>query len=414
VTIQRDETENHYVEADFNLRTVDSYNTCVAKLSDPSYDHRITGIKKGCIFNELEYFHAMRNHSVDVMHDFLEGIVPFELSLVLAELSGSGYITLDSLNLAVSFFNYSLADRNSRPPTLSSLFSLKMSASEMWCFLRNLPLMIAHCIPRDNVYWKLILLLLDIADIVFAPAITKGSSEFLARLIDDHHSYFKELFPDKRLLPKHHFLVHYPSCLLESGPPVRYWCMRFESRHRFFKELAKISHGYKNICQTLAVRFQLSLANILMNPSEHLSHEQVGPCDEVVVGSLDDAQVNVICSEMGLCRQDHIFVAKWISIGHYTFNSNAIVIHVIEEGNTQFVRVEKIVALRSSIFLICELLVTKHYDDHFHSYAVERTRDKRLLCIPVHALKDHIPLQWHHIFYEGTSHMLVMPRYMLF
>ena len=92
----------------------------------------------------------MNNYSVDVMHDFLAGIVPLEFSLVLAELSTSGLFTLDSLNLAISFLNYGLADRNSRPPTVSSLHSLRMSASEIWCFLRNLLLMIGHCIPREN------------------------------------------------------------------------------------------------------------------------------------------------------------------------------------------------------------------------------------------------------------------------
>ena len=78
----------------------------------------------------------------------------------------------------------------------------------------------------------------------------------------------------------------------------------------FFKDLAKLSHGYKNICQTLAVQFQMAFANTLMNPSVHLSHEQVGPCDKVLVGSLDDVYADMVCTDMSLCKQDHVFVAK--------------------------------------------------------------------------------------------------------
>jgi hypothetical protein len=62
------------------------------------------------------------------MHDFLEGIFLFELGLLLVELNASGYITLDTVSLATSSFNYGAADRNSRPPTLLHMHYIKMSA----------------------------------------------------------------------------------------------------------------------------------------------------------------------------------------------------------------------------------------------------------------------------------------------
>jgi hypothetical protein len=96
--------------------------------------------------------------------------------------------------------------------------------------------MIDKHVPRDNKFWELLTMLFDIADVIFALSVTKGLSGFLGHLIDDHHSYFKEMCVDeKRLLPEHHFLVHYPTCMMKSGPPIRYWCMRFEARHQFFK-----------------------------------------------------------------------------------------------------------------------------------------------------------------------------------
>lgn len=205
------------------------------------------------------YFHVMNNYSVDVMHDFLEGVVPFELSLVLHELSTSGHILMDSINQAISFSNYGQADQKRRHPTVSSMHSLRMSTSEMWCFLWNLTLMIGLCISHANKYWKLLLMLLDVADITFAPSLSKGLSDLLICLTDEHHAYFKELLPDKSLLPKHHFLVHYPAYITKSGRPVRYWCIHFEARYLSFKELGKLSHGYKNVCQTFGVRFQLAL-----------------------------------------------------------------------------------------------------------------------------------------------------------
>ena len=46
----------------------------------------------------------------------------------------------------------------------------------MWCLIRNLPLMIGDLIPENNKHWELILSLLQIISIIFAPAIyyTRG------------------------------------------------------------------------------------------------------------------------------------------------------------------------------------------------------------------------------------------------
>ena len=183
------------------------------------------------------------------MHDLLEGIAPVEVSLILDALQMENYITLEDLYSALTFFNYSLADRTNRPPTLASLHSLKMSASEMWCFLRIITMLIGHHVPREQQHWKLLLLFLDITDIVLAPTITNNLSNFLSRLVEEHHNLFKSLFPDKRLIPKHHFLIYYSTCLKSCGPPVRYWSMRFEDRHQIFKEMARSTKCYKNICK---------------------------------------------------------------------------------------------------------------------------------------------------------------------
>lgn len=182
-------------------------------------------------------------------------------------------------------------------------------------FLRNLPLLIGGLIPREQPHWYLLLMLLDIMDIVFAPAVTENLSHFLSHLVEEHHFYFKELFPDKQLLPKHHFLVHYARCLQMSGPPVRYWSMRFESRHQIFKDMARTTNCFKNLCKTLAKRFQHGLAYRLMCRSFGDDCE-TGPVNEVVVKDFADSVSEIICSAMNLCQNDTLFSVSWVKIGH--------------------------------------------------------------------------------------------------
>ena len=60
------------------------------------------------------------------------------------------------------------------------------------------------------------------------------------------------LFPETPLRPKHHYLTHYPHHILQFGPLMRVWTLRFESRHSYFKKCAQHSQNFINICHTFA------------------------------------------------------------------------------------------------------------------------------------------------------------------
>lgn len=81
----------------------------------------------------------------------------------------------------------------------------------MWCLAKFLPLMIGNMVPEDDERWELFCLLLEIVDIVFSPNSTVNSIGVLEGLIDDHHSKFCRLYPGRSIIPKMHYLVHYPA-----------------------------------------------------------------------------------------------------------------------------------------------------------------------------------------------------------
>jgi hypothetical protein len=64
-------------------------------------------------------------------------------------------------------------------------------------------------------------------------------------------------FPDQTLKPKHHYLLHYADLVLQFGPLIRLWTLRFESKHTFFKQCVRKLHNFKNLPSTLAERHQL-------------------------------------------------------------------------------------------------------------------------------------------------------------
>ena len=85
----------------------------------------------------------------------------------------------------------------------------------MWTLGRFLPLVVGHLVPEDNEMWLNYLRLLNIMNILFAPMVTKEDCVFLESLISDHHHTLKFLFPDLRITPKLHYLIHTPRLMLQ-------------------------------------------------------------------------------------------------------------------------------------------------------------------------------------------------------
>ena len=88
-----------------------------------------------------------------------------------------------------------------------------ISATQMWCFARFLPLMIGQKIPEDDDSWINFLLLRDIMDYILAPVLGPDCVGYLKSQIKDHHESFKVLYPGCSIIPKMHYLIHYPECV---------------------------------------------------------------------------------------------------------------------------------------------------------------------------------------------------------
>jgi hypothetical protein len=110
---------------------------------------------------------------------------------------------------------------------------------------------------KDNSYWHLYLLLRDIVALICAPTATENMSAYLKILTEGYLTQRKVLFPDVPLRPKHHYLLHYPELMIQFGPLIRVWTLRFEAKHSYFKECARKLHNFKNLPLTLSERHQL-------------------------------------------------------------------------------------------------------------------------------------------------------------
>lgn len=74
------------------------------------------GVKRASILNQSRYFHVVDGLDLDVMHDQLEGVLPFEIKLLLKKfVREQDFFTLDTLNERITKFDYGLPDLSNKP-----------------------------------------------------------------------------------------------------------------------------------------------------------------------------------------------------------------------------------------------------------------------------------------------------------
>jgi hypothetical protein len=131
-----------------------------------------------------------------------------------------------------------------------------MSAREMMPFIVNLPIMIGDLIPSDDEVWKFLLNLVEMIDILLCFEIDESNTNILENKIKKYNSNYVSLFNDT-LKPKFHNLTHYPQLIRQSGPLRKFWCFKFEQKHKQFKIYSHCVTTRKNICLTLAKKYEL-------------------------------------------------------------------------------------------------------------------------------------------------------------
>ena len=72
-----------------------------------------------------------------------------------------------------------------------------------------LPILIGDLVPVGDEHWENVLRLLQIEEIIFAPKTSIQLAAYLTVLTEEYLTGFSELY-DRRMIPKQHYMVHYP------------------------------------------------------------------------------------------------------------------------------------------------------------------------------------------------------------
>ena len=163
-----EKAQTNFVEANFELRTPETHVKQCTYLEQSQHQQRnelskIYGINRKSV---LENIPVAQNLPHDIMHDLLEGVIPYELKVMLTHfISNCHYFTLKQLNEQLLNYDFGYTEASDKPSALHDVkpeSSLRQSAAQMWLFATVLPLLIGDLIPETSEHWNCFLLLLKL------------------------------------------------------------------------------------------------------------------------------------------------------------------------------------------------------------------------------------------------------------
>ena len=415
----KEETQISFKESEIHMRTIESYNQNLQEQEEQATLH-IRGLKKSSVLNDCLYYHVLCNFSMDIMHDLLEGIVQYEVKLVLKYLiedRNPPLMSLDNLNRRVASYNYGFAESKNKPSEIklrTSGNAVGQKAMQSWCLLRHLPFIIGYMEDEnDRFYFQLLLKLLECMDIIFSPQITPGQISQLRFLIEDHHNHFVNVFPNRRLLPKHHFMIHYPTCLEQVGPLIHVWCMRYEAKHDYFCKVADTVRNFKNICKTVAKRHQITQM-YHMNTEKPLEVLEVGPGSSTSLANLTAG-----CVELLIGRLPHVdllsevFDVTWVRICGSIYKLLQVMCYDVNEVPL-FGQIQHLVVFKNKVYFVLKVLQTLYLSSYYHAFAVKQEEPCRYIVSTQSELVDYLPLNLLSSLSTNDCAQYVSPRHVLF
>lgn len=332
-------------------------------------DFSLTGIKIDSVFNKICRFHVTRNFSVDILHDFLEGVCHYDLCNIILNFLTQNVFMLDELNASIRFHNYGPFAKNKKidPITMEMLKNKKLrtTGEEMLILVVNFAFIIGHRINKYSSEWKLYLVLRQILSIVTAKTVHIQTYQLLSSLISTHHNLYLQCFPDDNLKPKHHFMVHYPRIMQAIGPLSSVSCMRYESFHKKFKNISKVVSCRINLLTTFAKKIEFQFSHFFLYFE--------GTLKKVKFGLIDDADKIFLYRKYNF-RTDSkkTVLSSFVDVGGILVKRNSVIQTGIEIDDTpNFGLVTDVIIENENIISFgCQKLTNLGFYEHLHAYSV--------------------------------------------
>ena len=396
-----------FTEENFQLRNPELHFQQCQLLEGRLRGHYSTnfGINRCSILEDVPGFSVTSCMPHDIMHDLFEGVVQYEMKLLLVHCVDEKFFSIDLLNDRLSQFDF-VSDK---PSLLDKDFArnnskFRQSASQMIALCFSLPLLVGDRIPEDDENWLSFLLLLRICEIALSPICTSDTIVYLKLLVEEKLSMFKQLYPQSNVTPKFHYMVHYASQVQNFGPLISSWTMRHESKLGFIKRASKRSN-FKNVAKTVSdrhQRWQCYKLQAEQRPFLHVAFETSSKKTTCTFEAEPDIIAQEILQLFPSINRDLLLAhPKWVKLHNYTYSKGVFLLLTYDPMYPKFGQISDIVIVNNTALLSLSVYTADYFDTHYNAFVVSVTQDNIVLSLDT--LPFHYTLFIKRCFQLGNS-----------
>lgn len=347
------------------LRTIENYESHLEIISESEkvIFAETKGVKRNCALNKLNYFHMLRNKSVDIMHDLNEGCIPFLLKHLFNYCILKKVFTEDWLQKHVQFFDFGAYSKN--VPSLINIKkdNLNQNASQLIFLFRNIGYIFYQM--RENLtvkkVWECVESLQNVVQICYSTEISETNVQFLQQNVEKHLKSILEIL-HVDLIPKHHFLLHYASIIREMGPVIHMSMIRYESKHKSLKNIAKRGNNFINITKTISVRSQ---AELVFQGFTYCDEIDCGKISRKNLSLFNELEQHVVAQ---IVENNNILCEiEWFKCNNFTYRRNFAVLF-----ENQFHEINRILVVDDRYYLLCSSFYFEQSDSFTHSLILKK------------------------------------------
>lgn len=249
------------------------------------------------------------------MHDIPEGIIPFTSHHLFQYCIENRLFSERKLVQRIQFHDYGVLNRRNVPSiVLLTKHNLNQCAAQSLCLFRNISFILHEYKDQLKDVWPCIGSLLKIVQIVYSDVIYERDLIKLKHHIHTHLETVKEKFTPK-LLPKHHFLTHYPRIIRTMGSVKHMSSIRFEAKHQIFKNFSRSNKNFKKLTFTLTEKHQKAIACAMRSFTNDI------PIDAGKKRPVDDVELLCKFTKNTVCE------VKWIQVNDHRYEAGQLLLH---------------------------------------------------------------------------------------
>lgn len=365
---KRVECQQFTSESECSLRTIESYENSLAIVDESETVNldMTDGVKIYCVLSNLNYYHILDNPTADIMHDIGEGCIPRLLEYFFEYCFKRKIFKSDELDNLVKSYDFGILNIKNIPSEINfKNRSLNQNASQSMCLFIHLPYILNKYRNHKDLEkpWQCIETLLQICEIVTSYEITELEIQRLEKVTKSHLSLFQSVF-ETNLIPKQHFLLHYPGIIRKVGPLRYFDMMRYDAKHRTFKISRNATNNFKNINKTLALKHQQMLCLAGFTYTDNFEHGMLHPvCDELL-------------ANLFLNEPNKLFKTSFLRFNNYRYRKEGLIVQ-----DESFFKIAHIIFDEQNFFFICWPMVIKTFDNFLNSFEIEQPLTEQLVPI---------------------------------